>query len=107
MPQSAMTTGFDVHPLSEPKKPHTRKIQTLQRCQSAHSIAKDCRGENPDGGRHTALKDRNQTQDPMKLLVAFVLAAPVQPFAPPTRPLATRQVKQSAFLDDEEELLLL
>ena len=30
--------------LSEPKNAYRRKIQTLQRCQSTHSIAKDCRG---------------------------------------------------------------
>ena len=37
----------------------------------------------------------------MKLLVALVLAAPVRPFAPPTRG-ATRQIKQSAVLDDAD-----
>ena len=37
----------------------------------------------------------------MKLLVALLLAAPVQPFAPPTRPLR-QQIKQSAFLDDDD-----
>ena len=37
----------------------------------------------------------------MKLLVALVLAAPVQPFAPPTRS-QTRQLKQAAFLDDDD-----
>ena len=37
----------------------------------------------------------------MKLVLALLLS--VQAFqAPPTRPLATRQIKQSAFLDDDD-----